>query len=278
MSSGGFLFLQLLQELPQRQHALHRRADGLHIVEQHEQKREGANETHHAEHLLDGHHQHLRVVGVDAAAQRIGYLAAQTVAVETRAHTFTDAVADEAADGEGHEERGELNEVLQVDGHRGEEDGIAEGAQECGQPQPLDIQRGRDVEIHHDLIRQQGGKADTQQLRVLKAHAWQSAPVGRLAAPEDGEDAACRIAQHLEQIELLRSRKAPVEHATRQCALQGVGRGVHYLGHEEHGEDGHKAGMGPHLRVDIRMADVEHATDADRQCNREAEEDGPPKR
>ena len=123
-------------------HTLHGGTDRLYVIEQHEQQSKGADETHEAEHLLDGYHEHLHIVEVDASAEGVGYLVAQPVAIESSADALAYAVTDEAADGEGHEERGELDEVFQIDGHRGEEDAVAKGAQERGQPQPLDIQCG----------------------------------------------------------------------------------------------------------------------------------------
>lgn len=57
-------------------HTAHGGADGLDVVEEHKQECDGADEAHEAEHLLDGDHEHLGVVGVDAAAEGIGYLAA----------------------------------------------------------------------------------------------------------------------------------------------------------------------------------------------------------
>ena len=115
-------------------HALHSGAYRLHVVEEHKQEGEGADETHQAEHLFDGHHEYLRIVRMDAMAESIGCLVAESVTVESGADALAYAVADEAADGEGHEERGELDEVLQIDGHRREEDAVAEGAQERRQP------------------------------------------------------------------------------------------------------------------------------------------------
>ena len=100
------------------------------------------------------------------------------------------------------EECGELDEVFQVERHCSEEDGIAEGAQECRQPQPLDIEHRRDVEVHQQLIHQQAGKANGEQSGVLEAKAWNGSPLGSLPTPQDGKHATTEIPQHLEQIEL----------------------------------------------------------------------------
>ena len=111
-------------------HTLHGGAHGLYVVEEHEQEGECADKTHEAEHLFDGHHEHLHVVRVDATTEGIGYLVTQPVTVESGADALPHSVANEAADGERHEECGELDEVFQVNGHRREEDAVAEGTQE----------------------------------------------------------------------------------------------------------------------------------------------------
>ena len=109
---------------------------------------------------------------MDTPAQGIGNLTAQTITVEPQAKAFGHPVADEARHGERHEERGKLNEVFQIDGHRREEDAIAEGAQEGGQIKSLDIQCGRHVEIEQHLIHKQSGKANNEQPGVFESEEF----------------------------------------------------------------------------------------------------------
>ena len=52
--------------------------------------------------------------------------------------------------------------------------------------------------------------------------------------PEYRKDAA----EDFGNVEPARCREAPVEHTACEGVLKGMGRGVHHLSHEEHGEDG----------------------------------------
>lgn len=69
----------------------------------------------------------------------------------------------------GHEEGLELDEVFQIERHRGEEDGVAEGAQEGGQPEVLDGKALGDVEIHQQLVHQQDEDAYAKQTGVFSS-------------------------------------------------------------------------------------------------------------
>ena len=66
-------------------------------------------------------------------------------------------------------EKGKLDEVFQVERHRGKEDAVAKCAQEGGQPHPFQIEHRRDVEIHQYLIGKQTGKTHGEQACVLES-------------------------------------------------------------------------------------------------------------
>ena len=65
----------------QFRHLAHSATYGLDIVEQHEQQDDGADDAHHAKHLLNSHHEDALIVGVQTSIERIGNLTAQAVAI-----------------------------------------------------------------------------------------------------------------------------------------------------------------------------------------------------
>ena len=65
----------------QFRHLAHGAAHGLDIVEQHEHQDDGADDAHHAKHLLYSHHEDALIVGVQTSIECIGNLTAQAVAI-----------------------------------------------------------------------------------------------------------------------------------------------------------------------------------------------------
>ena len=68
-------------QILQFRHLTHGATHGLDIVEQHEQQDNGADDAHHAKHLLNSHHEDALIVSVQTSIERLGYLMAQTIAI-----------------------------------------------------------------------------------------------------------------------------------------------------------------------------------------------------
>ena len=120
---------------------------------EHEQEHEGtAYQTGDAIELLDGHEHAVEHGEGQTADEVVGDMAAQREAIETTADGTDQSVSHETGDRQSHEEMLERHELLQVERQRGEEDGVAEGADEGGEDEVLEIQGWCDVEIHADLI------------------------------------------------------------------------------------------------------------------------------
>ena len=134
-------------------------------------------------------------------------------------------------------EEGKLDEVFQVERHRGKEDAVAKCAQEGGQPQAFLIEHRRDVEIHQYLIGEQTGKTHGEQSRVLETQTGEWPPFWRLFAPQDGKCTTTDIAQYLEQRELRRGGESPTENSASESVLQHLRCSVHHLGNKKHAQD-----------------------------------------
>ena len=65
-------------------HLAHGGAYRLHVIKQHQQQYEQANQAHDAVHLFYCHHQNALVVGVQATVERVGNLVAKAVTIHTR--------------------------------------------------------------------------------------------------------------------------------------------------------------------------------------------------
>ena len=218
---------------------------------QHQQEHESASsQARNAKQQFDGGEQaHLGRIRM-SAHQIVHDMQAQQIAVHALGDVGHQAVANEATDGQSHEEMVERHELLQVNGERGEEDGIAKRTQERGHHQRLQGQTGEHQEVHGHLIAEQQAKAYGEQARVRLA--------GHLHPPQ-AEETACDASRQRNEVEPRQRQHTPVHNGAGIGVLQHLGRGVHHLGCGKHQQDRHQCLIAKGARRDVRMAYVEHA-------------------
>jgi len=94
----------------------------LHVPQHKKQQEETAGQTNHTIEILHSHHNTLSdVYRLQSTNQIVGHMITEQIAVDTAADAVNHTVADEAGNGETHEEMLKRHQFFEIDGQRTEE-------------------------------------------------------------------------------------------------------------------------------------------------------------